>query len=388
MTSFLIKRFVNADSGKGEARKQYGNLSSVVGIVVNVFLSIVKVCIGLLSGSIAILGDGINNVADSGSAIISLASFHIGAKPADKDHPFGHARFEYISSSIVAISIIHIAVGLFRGSINKIMTPDILTGNFLMYSVLIVSILAKIWLYLFYKKIGTTIDSGLILANADDSMADVLSTSSILLATVISALTGRNLDGYMGVVVSIIIFKSGFDIMRTTFNHLMGALPDHRDVKHIENYLLSFEGVLGIHDLIMHDYGPGRTFVTVHIEVDADKSILESHALVDHIERQIKADEGISLTIHMDPLEINDPKTKELIKKIDSLVKALNPVYSIHDFRVVDSGKYTNVVFDVLIPADAKEDDADIEARIKNIIKALRPDLVPVIVIDRDYIDM
>ncbi len=388
MTNFLIKRFVNTEAGKGEARKQYGNLSSMVGIFVNLFLSIAKIGMGMLSGSIAILGDGINNLADSGSAIISLASFHIAAKPADKDHPFGHARFEYISSSIVAIFILYFAISLFKSSIEKIMNPDQLTGTFLTYLVLVISILAKFWLYTFYKKIGKAIDSGLILANADDSMADILSTSSILLATIISALTGKNLDGYMGVLVSVIVFKSGFDIMRTTFNHLMGALPDHRDVKHIENYLLSFDGVLGIHDLIIHDYGPGRTFVTVHIEVDADKSILESHALVDHIERQIKADEGISLTIHMDPLEINDPKTKELMKKIDSLVKALNPAYSIHDFRVVDSGKYTNVVFDVLIPADAKEDDADIEARIKNIIKALRPDLVPVIVIDRDFIDM
>lgn len=387
MTNFLINKFVDKNADGAEKRKQYGNLSSIVGIVLNILLSLSKISIGILSSSIAIMGDGINNFSDSGSAIISLISFHIASKPADKDHPFGHARFEYISSSLVAMFILYFSINLFQNSISKILTPDESEISYIAYLVLTISIASKTWLYLFYKKIAKAIDSGLIMANADDSFADILSSTSILISLIISEFVHVNLDGYMGLVVSIIIFKSAFDILKTTFNHLMGAMPDPDIIKNLERYLLSYDGVLGMHDLIIHDYGPGRTFVTVHIEVDAEKSVLESHALIDKIERDLKEDEGILLTIHMDPLEINDPKTNRLFSKIKDLVREINPHYSIHDFRVVDSGDYTNVVFDVLVPAEIKRSDDDIELEIVDTIKRRYPDLVPVITIDRDFID-
>lgn len=386
MTDLLIKFFIDPKSTKSRMRKQYGNLSSLVGILVNILLAAGKMVIGALSGSIAILGDGINNLFDSGSAIISLISFQIASKPADAKHPFGHARFEYISSSLVAMLILYVAITLFRESVNKIIKPQDFQLEAVGILVLIISMLIKFWLYRFYKKIGNRINSDLILANATDSISDVLATGAILVALVLSPIVGINLDGPMGLVVSLIIFRSAIEILSETFNHLMGNAPSREEVKALEEVLLSYEGILGVHDMIIHDYGPGRKFVTVHLEVDARVDIIDSHELIDRIERDVEKEEGFQLTIHMDPLLTDDSKTNRLKEFTQRLVEEIDENYSVHDFRIIHSDRSTNLVFDVLVPASDKESDREIEEKIRKRIAREDAGLLPVIEIDRDYL--
>lgn len=387
MTDLLISIFIDDNASQDQQRKEYGNLSSIVGIIVNILLAGLKIFISFVAGSIAIFGDGMNNLFDSGSAIISLITFQITSKPADEDHPFGHARFEYISSSLVALLIIYVAITLFSDSIGKIQNPTSTDLGALGIILILVSIIFKFWLYLFYTKIGNRINSGLILANATDSISDVLSTGIILIALVLSPIIGINLDGPMGILVSIFIFKSGIDILAQTFNHLVGTKPDADTVENLEEFIESYQGVLGTHDIVVHDYGPGNKFVTIHIEVDASVDVMESHELMDRIERDMKDEKGVALTAHMDPVELDNPRSNELKEVITKMVKDYNPTYSIHDFRIVDSGDWTNVVFDILVPTGEKKTNEQIEDEISKKITTERPDLKPVLQIDRDYIN-
>lgn len=387
MTDFLIQQFINKNQSKDKERQQYGRLSSIVGIVVNVLLAASKILIGLLVGSIAILGDGINNLFDSGSSVISLVTFHIVSKPADADHPFGHARFEYISSSVVAMLIVYVAITLFTESVDKIMNPTEMETNLVTVLVLVISIGLKFWLYSFYKNVGKRINSGLLFANAADSISDVMATSGILLALVISPLIGINLDGPMGIVIAVIIFKSGIDILMGTYNHLMGRPPVKEEVDYLEGRFLSFDGILGLHDMIIHDYGPGKKFVTVHLEVDASMSMMDAHQLVDHVERTIESEDGYELTIHIDPIKVDDPETDRVRYRVDQIVKDINEDYSIHDFRLIPIGDRTLVNFDVLIPAEDKIDDKELMNEIESMVNRINDKVDLVIEIDRDYIE-
>lgn len=385
MTDFLIRHFISEDQSKDKKRQQYGRLSSIVGIVVNVFLAVAKIIIGLLVGSIAILGDGINNLFDSGSAVISLVTFHIVSKPADSDHPFGHARFEYISSSVVAMLIVYVSITLFMESIDKIMNPTVTISNLATILLLVFSIVIKLWLYLFYRKIGKKINSELLLANATDSISDVMATTGILIALVISPFIGMNLDGPMGIFIAVIIFKSGIDILISTYNHLMGRPPVKREVDYLEERFRSFDGILGLHDMIIHDYGPGNKFVTVHLEVDASLSMMDAHQLVDYVERVIEEEDGYKLTIHIDPIKLDDPETDRVRKRIKELVKDIQPNYSIHDFRLIHENNNTLLNFDVLIPGDDQVDEEELLEKITSKVHEINNEIHLVVEIDRDY---
>jgi cation diffusion facilitator family transporter len=295
-----------------KVREQYGKKSSLIGIFVNVFLFIIKFAVGTLFHSVAVVADAVNSLADAGSSVISLISFKLSSKPADEKHPFGHERIEYIASSVVAVFILLLGIELLKTSFNKILYPGKIEFSFVVVGVLLFSIAAKFWLYGFNIKLAKRIDSSMLRATAADSLSDVLATSSVLLATILSPLLGFQLDGYVGIVVSVFIMMSGINILKETLNSLLGQVPSGELVKLIDSYVKKYDGVLGTHDLVIHNYGPRRYFASVHIEVDAKEDILVSHDLIDNIEREIAQDLGIHLVIHLDPIITDDPLVNEL----------------------------------------------------------------------------
>lgn len=383
MTKFLISFFIN-DNDKN-MRKQYGNLSSTTGITVNIVLSAVKIIIGIIANSISIIGDGINNLFDSAAAIILYISFKISSKPPDAKHPFGHARFEYISSSVIAVLVLYVGITLFKESINKIFHPNELNISILGIVLLIVSILVKVWLYFFYRTIGEIINSDLIKANSIDSIMDALGSSVIIISIVASMIFKINIDGYLGIFVAVIILKNGIDILRNTYDKLMGNPPSKEDTMNLKDKILAYPGVIGLHDMIIHDYGPGNKFVTCHIEVDAEIDAMKSHDLIDRIERDIEQDENIQITIHMDPVSINDPRTNRIKRNILRLMDEYNKKYTIHDFRIMDTDSGTNVIFDVLVPADESKNSDMILNELKMLIVSKYENYDPIITIDFDY---
>lgn len=388
LTGFLVKLFIKTpqDVKNVQVREQYGKLSSITGIVVNLLLFATKFAIGTLSGSVSIMGDSVNNLSDAGSSIISLISFKLSNKPADTDHPFGHARVEYISSSIVAVIILFIGVELMKTSIHKIMQPKAVDFNLIIILILAFSIGSKAWLYLFNRRLGWRIDSTILQATAADSLSDVLATSAVLLSGVISRITGLLLDGWMGAVVAVFIMLSGIRILRKTMNSILGEGPSGETVQKIEEFIRKYEGVRGIHDLVVHDYGPGHCFASVHVEVDHNVDILISHDLIDNIERNIALDMGIHLVIHLDPIVTDNPFVNELQHMTEEVVKNVDETLSIHDFRVVKGSTHNNLIFDVLVPNECKLNETKIQDRIIQKIGELDNRLYVVLTLDRSYV--
>lgn len=388
MKNKFFKRSDREDLTPAERRKKVGNFASAVGIAANLLLAATKIGAGFLAGSVSVMGDGVNNLSDAGSAAISLFSFHVASKPADQEHPFGHARFEYIASSVVAMIIMYIALTLFGESIGKLTQPEHLQVNLLVIGVLVLSIVGKLLLHRFYRKMGDKIDSELLYATAADALADVWSSGGVLVALLIYSATKIPLDGPMGIVVSIIIFKSGIEILVETVNHLLGRAPDRAEVYNLRKKLLAYDGVLGVHDMVIHDYGPGRQFVTVHVEVDADVDIIDSHELIDRIERELSESEGMNLTIHMDPRVVNDPRTDRIQRELEKILEGLFPHYSIHDFRLTTSGTIINLIFDVLIPPSDRRTEQELERMISSAVREKYPNYHCIVTIDRDYMNI
>lgn len=388
LTGFLVKLFVKSpqDVKNAKVREQYGKLSSITGIAVNLLLFAAKFAIGTLSGSISIVGDSVNNLSDAGSSIISLVSFKLSNKPADTGHPFGHARVEYISSSIVAVIILFIGMELMKTSVNKIMHPETVDFNLVIILILAISIGSKAWLYFFNRRIGQRIDSTILQATAADSLSDVLATSAVLLSGIASRMSGLQLDGWMGAIVAVFIMLSGIKILRKTMNSILGEGPSEETVQRIEDFIRHYEGVLGIHDLVVHDYGPGHCFASVHVEVDSNVEILASHDLIDNIERDIAFDMGIHLVIHLDPIITDNPFVNEMQQMTENVVKSVDNTLSIHDFRVVKGSTHNNLIFDVLVPNECKLGEGKIQDRIIQKIKELDSKLYVVLTIDRSYV--
>jgi cation diffusion facilitator family transporter len=388
LTGFLVKLFIKtpSDVKNAKVREQYGKLSSITGIVVNLLLFAVKFAIGTLSGSVSIVGDSVNNLSDAGSSIISLVSFKVSNKPADTDHPFGHARVEYISSSIVAVIILFIGVELMKTSVNKIFQPEAVDFNLIIILILVFSIGSKAWLYFFNRRLGRRIDSTILQATAADSLSDVLATSAVLLSGIISRITGLQLDGWMGAIVAVLIMLSGIRILRKTINSILGEGPSGETIQQIEEYIRKYEGVLGIHDLVVHDYGPGHCFASVHVEVDSNVDILVSHDLIDNIERDIALDLGIHLVIHLDPIVTDNPFVNEMQHMTEEVVKNIDNTLSIHDFRVVKGSTHNNLIFDVLVPGECKLNENRIQDRIIEKINEIDSKLYVVLTLDRSYV--
>jgi len=388
MTNLLIRLFVKDSQNTSNelVRGRYGKFSGIVGIMTNLLLFLIKIIAGTLSNSIAIVADAVNNLFDSVSSIITLISFKVSEKPADAKHPYGHARMEYVSSLIISFIILIFGIQFIKSSVEKIIHPDKVVFSWLAISILIVSILIKLWQSLFYRKISRVINSSTIYATSIDSRNDMLATSSLLLASIISTLTAFNLDGYMGVAVAVFIIISGIKMVADTISPLLGLAPSEELVRSIYKKVLSYDGIVGLHDLTVHNYGVSKRFASVHCEVSAKQDIMVSHDLIDNIERDFLKDMGIYMVIHLDPVIMDDEQTNELKEAVEKLIKEISDDIHMHDFRVVWGITHSNLIFDVVVPYKFRLSDEELSILISERILELNPTYRSVITVDHSYI--
>ncbi|MBQ3219931.1 MAG: cation transporter [Clostridia bacterium] len=346
-------------------RAFYGKLASFVGIVVNVFLAVGKIIVGTLFGVISVFADGINNLTDCGSSVISIISFKLSAKPADKEHPFGHERIEYIFSLVVAFLIFFVAFETVKESFSKIIEPSEFAFSTWVLIMLAVSIVSKLCLFFYYKVMSRKIDSSILKATSIDCLTDCVSTTVVLVSFLIGNFSGVNIDGYAGVFVSLFIGYSAINILKEVFSTLIGKAPDEKLINEIRDKILSYKGVLGVHDMSVYSYGPNKYFASVHIEVDAKADVLDSHELVDLIEKEFLQSTGIVLTGHLDPIVTDDERVNTLRAQIEDILNEIDECLSLHDFRMVFGESRTNVLFDVAIPYDFKLSKEEIKALIE-----------------------
>ena len=364
MTAWLIRRFVphHDQVTQSGVRAAYGTLASITGIIVNVLLAAGKFLIGLISGSLAITADAANNLSDAAGSVMTLISVRLANKPVDPEHPFGHGRMEYIGSLAVGALIVAMGFSLLRDGISAILHPEALTVSWVVLVVLALSILGKLWLYFFYCKTGSAIQNGTLLAAAKDSLGDVLSTGAVLLSVVLNAAFGWKLDGWIGLVVAVIVLKAGVEVCRDTVDSLLGGKPDPEKIQQIRELLLAREGILGLHDLVLHDYGPGRCVASVHAEVSAEGNILDIHEMIDDAEREIGEIMHMPICIHMDPIVTTDETTNRVRQQLADFLGAMDASLSMHDFRMVPGEGHTNLIFDCVLPAGYKEKDVLLKA--------------------------
>ncbi|MGD9604932.1 MAG: cation diffusion facilitator family transporter [Bacilli bacterium] len=388
MSQFLAKHFIKnyQDVHKAIVRAAYGKLAGAVGIITNFFLSSIKIVLGIILRSISLLADGINNLADASSSVITLIGFRLSSMPADKDHPFGHQRIEYITGLIVSFTILGVGFILFYNSILKIINPSTIDFNWLSIIILFLAILIKAWQGYFYRTNGKLIKSKALLASSTDSFNDVLVTFGVLLSAVIWLAFSYNIDGYIGTVISIFIIFNGIKLVKETISPLIGEAPSKEFVKKVSDKILSYPGVLGIHDLIIHSYGPVKTFITVHVEVDSSIDVSISHDMIDNIEHDFLKKMEINLVIHMDPIDITNPYVTKLKEEIGEIIKQLDPKLHFHDFRIVNGPSHTNVIFDLVVPLKYPMTTLEIKEYLKLQIKHIEPKLHLVITFDREEI--
>ena len=388
MTKLLIKLFIkDADNTANAAvRSRYGVLSGAVGIACNLLLTIAKFLIGSLTNSIAITADAVNNLSDAGSSAVTLFSFKAANRPADDEHPFGHGRIEYVAALGVAFLILMMGFELVRSSIDKIMHPEALAFSVPALIVLLLSIGVKIWMALFNHQLGKRIDSPAVGAVVMDSVSDTAATTVSMLALILSKFTALPLDGYMGIVVALFIFYTGIQIVRDTVGSLLGQAPDPKLVKELESEILSFDGVVGVHDLIVHNYGPNRIFASAHAEVPSNEDIMKSHDTIDLIEREIKKKFHIDMVIHMDPIVVDDEQINRLRIQLSEIAREIDPRFTIHDFRMVEGPTHTNLIFDLVIPHNCKMKKSEIYRRVNELVNELGPQYYTVITVENSFV--
>lgn len=357
MTEFLIRHFIKdyKDVEKISVRTAYGVLASFVGIFCNVFLFGVKLTVGLILRSVSVTADAFNNLSDAGSSIISFVGVKMAEKPADKDHPFGHGRIEYIAALIVSFLVLEVGFTFLKDSVAKIRTPESLNFQIGSVAILILSIAVKLWLGLFNRRLGERINSKVMMAVFTDSMGDVITTSATILSLLFFAVTGINIDGIVGAGVALVVMWAGVGIAKDTLEPLIGEAIDPEVYGEIKSFVEKYDGIEGTHDLIVHNYGPGRSMASIHAEVPNDVDIEQSHEIIDRIERDAAKDLGLFLVIHMDPVEVKDEKILYLKDRTVSILNSLDPACSLHDFRVVYGKKQINLIFDMVVPIDYDE---------------------------------
>ncbi|MBR6503139.1 MAG: cation transporter [Clostridia bacterium] len=392
MTKLLIKLFVKnySDTKSIDARNRYGNLGSIVGILVNLLLSIVKIVIGIWGGVLSITADGLNNFADAGSSVVTLIGFKMANKPADRDHPFGHGRMEYIAAFIVSFLIMLVGFELLKDSTSALIAGEKMPKFEIAFlTVLSISIVVKCWLYFFNRKIGKTIESSALIATAKDSLNDCVATGAILVATIVSAVAPVkfNLDAAMAICVALFILWTGFNSARETLNEILGGPPDPKLVEDINDIIVSFDEFYGIHDLIVHNYGPGRQFASVHVEVPHDADIVACHEKIDLCEKLVAEKLGVNLVIHMDPIDTNDETIAKAREDMISVIKEIDARLTLHDFRMTPaSDTRTNLIFDVVIPTELKLSEKQLNETICQKAKEKDKTYVCVITYDRDFV--
>lgn len=361
MVSFLIRRFIKNPENIGDpaVRSSYGMLCGGVGIFLNIFLFAIKCLAGIISGSISIMTDAFNNLSDAASSVVTLIGFRMADKKPDPEHPFGHGRIEYISGMIVSIMILIMAVELIRVSFGRILRPEPVETSLMVFGILILSILVKLYMYFYHHQIAVRIQSSALQATAIDSVSDALDTLIVLICAVIARFTGLHLDGWAGLIVGFLIFRSGIMALQETISPLLGQPPEPGFIQTVEGIVRSHPMVMGMHDLIVHNYGPGRRFISFHAEISAEEDIVAAHDMIDHIEREIKEKLGCETTIHLDPVEIDDPERLDIYEKLAGIIRMHPEIKGFHDFRIVHEKDRDLLVFDVIVPG-ADRNSADI----------------------------
>ncbi|MEE0474035.1 MAG: cation diffusion facilitator family transporter [Holdemanella biformis] len=384
--NFLVRRFIKnyQDTKDANVRTNVGKLSGIVGIFSNLFLFVIKFVIGTIVHSVSIQADGVNNLTDAGSNIISILSFHLANKPADKDHPFGHERTETIASLFVGILILVLGFETAKESISKVIHPGSIDFRIASVIILLISIIVKFWMYAYNKKLSKTYDSSLLEATALDSISDVCGTTAVLVSTLLSPVLHFNLDGYMGIVVSGIILYGAYGLLRDMINSLIGEAPDPELVHNIVDRIMAHPAILGVHDMMLHNYGPNKIFASAHVEVDSSKDIFETHDHIDNIEREVKENMNIDLVLHMDPVKVNDPETELYRAKVVEAIHQIDPKWGFHDFRIVSGPTHVNLVFDLVIPFEEKYTQEEIEEMLLKHIESDKK-IYLVLTIDHPY---
>ncbi len=388
MTNLLIKLFVK-DSGNvtdKNVRRRYITLGSFVGVCCNILLFIAKFFVGVISGSVSVMADAFNNLMDIGSSVVTAIGFHLSEKPADKEHPFGHGRIEYMSALTVAIIIILVGVELFKSSLDKALNPTDLSISTISIILLLLSVAVKLWMFLFNRKVGKKIDSTALVATARDSVNDSVATTAVLISILIFKLWNINIDPYIGMAVAVFILYSGFMTIKETISPLLGTPPEKETVEAITSTVLKRKEFVGIHDLIVHNYGPGRSFASLHVEVPKDIDIVACHEEIDACEKELFLNLGIEVVLHMDPIAINDPLTNETKSKVAATLLKINKNLTIHDFRLVEGEKQINLIFDVVVPSDFKIENNVLKGEIDRLCKEIDSRYFTVVTVDRDYI--
>ncbi len=388
MIEFLARVFIRHRDGLSPSalRQAYGQLCGAVGIGLNLLLFVGKLFAGTISGSIAITADAFNNLSDAGSSLVTLLGFRLAGRKPDPEHPFGHGRMEYISGLAVAGLILLMGVELGKSSLKKILSPEEIVSSPLVLAILAVSVAVKLYMFYYNRSIGKKIKSAAMSATATDSLSDAVSTTAVLIATLVGQLTGLNIDGWVGLLVALFILFSAYKAAKETLSPLLGQTPDPEFVDRIEQIVLSYPEVLNIHDLIVHDYGPGRVMISLHAEVSADGDLLQLHDVIDNAEHRLKKELGCMAVIHMDPIITNDAHTDALRMAVAEKVKAIDPRLTIHDFRIVPGPTHTNLIFDVVVPYDVKLTADEVRRRIGALVKELDENYFAVVQVDNSYV--
>lgn len=387
MISLLSRIFIkDTKENPGAVRKAYGSLCSIVGICLNVLLFGIKYFAGTISGSIAITADAFNNLSDAGSSFITLVGFWFAGKKPDVDHPFGHGRFEYVSGFVVSMAILLMGFELARSSIGKILHPEAIDTSNLAMGILVVSIMVKFYMAFYNRRIGKRIESSAMAATATDSLSDSVATTVVLISMMIMRITGINVDGFCGVMVAIFILYAGYSAAKETISPLLGKVPEPEFVEKIEAIVIAHEEVIGTHDLIVHDYGPGRRMISIHAEVPGNGDIFVLHDKIDLIERELKEKLGCDAVIHMDPIEVNNKVVEEMREKIATQVKELGEQVTIHDFRMVMGPTHTNLIFDIVVPYEIKLSDEEIQKKVEEMVQRINPTYFAVVNVDKAYV--
>ena len=386
MTPWLLKRFVknHKEVNSQPVRAAYASLGATIGIIINIALSLTKFLIGLFAGSVAVTADAANNLSDAGGSIVSLVSARIAQKPGDKDHPFGHGRMEYIGALGVGVIILLMGYELFKEGVANIIAPSATDFSLAAWILLSAGILVKVWLYFFYARLGRAIDSEPLKAASKDSVSDVLASSSVLLGMVLDRAFGLRLDGWMGVLVALFVLRTGYQVCKGTVDRLLGAQPDREMNNRLMDKLLSYDGILGVHDLVIHDYGPGRSIASIHAEVSSKADIVKIHEVIDRAERDISAEMNIPLLIHMDPIVTDDTVSLETQAKLEAFLALQDERLKLHDFRRVQHADRVMLLFDVMIPPEMKN-TSPLKQKIEDFARELDGQNECVIDFDPDY---
>ncbi len=385
LEKLFIKDSANVSDAK--VRESYGKLSGIVGIILNTLLAAAKIALGAISGAISVLADGFNNLTDCGSNVVSFIGFKMSGKPADKEHPFGHQRAETIAAMLISIIILVVAFELASSSVEKILSPQKSDFSVALLAILAASVLVKLWMFLFNRRLAKKIQSETLKATATDSISDAIATTAVLVCTIISHFTAADLDGYMGVAVALFIAFAGLSILKDTISRLLGKAPDADSIREIKQRVLAFDGVHGLHDLTVHNYGQNKLYATVHVEVDAHMPIMAAHDLADTIERDFAEHTNILLTVHIDPLVLDDPKINYYREQLEKIIADIDPQFRMHDFRVVGGITHANLVFDLAVPFDCKLHESEILSQIKDRLALLGENLDAVVTVEKQNIE-